>query len=49
MCTIYSGTARAYSQARSELAATGCASSQELSDLDQAIAEARRGALSVCE
>ena len=49
MCTIYSGTAQAYSQARNELAATGCASSQELAGLDQAIAEARRGARSVCE
>lgn len=48
MCTIYSGTARAYSQARNELAATGCASSQELADLDEAIAQARSGARSVC-
>ena len=48
MCAIYRGTAQAYSQARNELSAAGCASGQELAAFDQAIAQARRGAGSVC-
>ena len=48
MCTIYRGTAQAYGQARNELAATGCATSQELEDLDQAIRQAVAGARASC-
>ena len=49
MCVIYRGTAQAYSQARNELAAAGCASGQELAAFDQAVAQARSAAGSVCE
>ena len=48
MCAIYSGTAQAYRQARSELAASGCASSRELADFDQAIRQAEAGVRSAC-
>ena len=48
MCTIYRGTAQAYRQARNDLAATGCATSQELTDLDQAIRQAGAGARTSC-
>lgn len=48
MCTIYRGTAQAYMQARNDLAVTGCATSQELANLDQAIHQAGAGARASC-
>lgn len=48
MCSIYRGTARAYKQARSRLAATGCGTDQELANLDRAIRQAETGVRASC-
>ncbi len=48
MCGMYRGYAQALRQARGALAAQGCATARELTDMDQAIREAEAGAWGSC-